>query len=174
VKKTLLAGLTLALLASLATAACGKKEEPAAPKAPAAASHEPSSPAAAIPGTAAPGAAVPAPPAEAIAGKSAPADAVHAGAAGQTANPHAGLPTQQVPPGTGRKGKVVETMNASSYTYIKVDENGKGVWLAVMQQPIKVGQTIEFPNVPPMVNFTSKTLNRTFDAILFVPSIRVE
>ncbi len=174
-KKTLLAGLTIALLASLASTACGKKEELAAPKpadAPAAAaagaapSHAP-----ADPGT---GAQVPAAPsAEAIAGKQPPADAVHGGAA-KPADPHAGLQAPQVAPGTGRKGKVVETMNASSYTYIKVDENGKGVWLAVMQQPIKVGQTIEFPNVPPMTNFTSKTLNRTFDAILFVPSIRVE
>ena len=80
----------------------------------------------------------------------------------------------QVPPGTGRKGKVTETMNASAYTYIKVDEKGKAVWLAVMQTQVKVGQTVEFPDVPPMTNFTSKSLNRTFDAILFVPSVRIE
>lgn len=180
-KKTFHAGLTLALLASLAaaavaTVACGKKDEAAAPaaaqgaagNAPAAPSHPPTGPATG------------APPAEAIAGKAAPADAIHGGAggganvAGETADPHAGIQTAQIPAGTGRKGKITETMNASTYTYIKVDENGKAVWLAVMQTPVKVGQVIEFPNVPPMVNFSSKSLNRTFPEILFVPTIRIE
>jgi hypothetical protein len=191
VKKTINAGLTLAVLASLAslaslavvtTTACGKKDEHAAPSsAPStAASNAANAPAAPSHPPAAPGNG--APPAEAIAGKAAPADAIHSGAgtagganvAGQTADPHAGLQSAQIPAGTGRKGKITETMNASTYTYIKVDENGKAVWLAVMQTPVKVGQVIEFPNVPPMTNFTSKSMNRTFAEILFVPTIRIE
>lgn len=162
-KKTLLAGMAFALIAT--AAACGKKETPSTPAgaAPAASSHE---------GTA-PGSPASAPPAEAIAGKAAPADAIHGSAAGKSADPHAGLPKTDLAPGTGRKGKVAETMNAAGYTYIRVDEKGKSVWLAVMQTPVKVGDTVEFPDVPPMTNFPSKSLNRTFDAILFVPAVRV-
>ena len=36
-----------------------------------------------------------------------------------------------------------------------------------------VGDTIEFPDSPPMVNFQSKTLKRTFDKIIFAPGLAV-
>jgi hypothetical protein len=81
---------------------------------------------------------------------------------------------QAINAGTGRKGRVVETMNAAGYTYLRVDENGSSVWLAVMEVPVKVGDVVEFPDSQPMTGFRSKTLNRTFDSILFVPGIRVE
>ena len=146
--------------ALLFLAACGKKAEvPKGPVAPAAA-HGPSAPAPA------------APPAEAIAGKQPPSDPTHAGLA--AADPHAGLERQAVNPGTGRKGKVLETMNAAGYTYVRVDEKGTAVWIAVMEVPVKVGDVVEYPDVPPMKGFTSRTLNRTFESILFVPGIRVE
>jgi hypothetical protein len=38
---------------------------------------------------------------------------------------------------------------------------------------VKVGDTIEFPDSPPMVNFQSKTLKRTFDKIIFAPGLAV-
>ena len=146
--------------ALLFLAACGKKAE--APKGPVApeAAHAPSAGAPA------------APPAEAVAGRQPPSDATHAGAV--ASDPHAGLERQAVNPGTGRKGKVLETMNAAGYTYVRVDENGASVWIAVMEVPVKVGDAVEFPDTQPMIGFKSRTLNRTFDAILFVPGIRVE
>jgi hypothetical protein len=90
------------------------------------------------------------------------------------ADPHAGLKPQEIPAGVGHKGKVLETMNASGYTYVQIDEKGQKVWVAVMQTPVKVGDTVEFPDAPPMVNFQSKSLNRTFDKIIFAPGIRIE
>ncbi len=142
----------------LLLASCGKKSEPAkSPVAPESA-HAPSS--------------ASAPPAEAIAGKQPPADPLHAGAA--TQDPHAGMERQAINPGTGRKGRVEETMNAAGYTYLRVNENGASVWLAVMEVPVKVGDRVEFPDTQPMTGFRSKTLNRTFDSILFVPGVRVE
>lgn len=97
-----------------------------------------------------------------------PSDATHGGA-----NPHAGLKPVEVPAGAGHKGKVVSTMDAAGYTYLEVEEKGQKLWVAVMQTKVKVGDEVEFPDSPPMVNFHSKTLNRTFEKIIFAPGIRI-
>ncbi len=96
-----------------------------------------------------------------------PKDATHGG------DPHAGLKPQEIPAGAGHKGKVLETMDSGGYTYIQVDENGTKLWLAVMQTKVNKGDVIEFPDSPPMVNFQSKTLKRTFDKIIFAPGLAV-
>ena len=96
-----------------------------------------------------------------------PKDATHGG------DPHAGLKPQEIPAGAGHKGKVLETMDSGGYTYIQVDENGQKLWLAVMQTKVNKGDVIEFPDSPPMVNFQSKTLKRTFDNIIFAPGLHV-
>ena len=89
------------------------------------------------------------------------------------ANPHAGLKPQDIPAGVGHKGKVLETMNAAGYTYVQVDENGQKLWVAVMETQVKAGDTVEFPDSPPMINFQSKSLKRTFDKIIFAPGLRI-
>jgi hypothetical protein len=89
------------------------------------------------------------------------------------ADPHAGLKTQEIPAGVGHKGKVLETMNAAGYTYVQVDENGQKLWVAVMETKVKAGDIVEFPDSPPMVNFQSKSLKRTFDKIIFAPGLRI-
>jgi hypothetical protein len=89
------------------------------------------------------------------------------------ANPHAGMKAQEIKPGAGHKGKVVETMDSGGYTYVMIEENGQKVWVAAMQTPVKVGDTVEFPDSPPMINFQSKTLKRTFDKIIFAPGLAV-
>jgi len=95
-------------------------------------------------------------------------------AAAPGSNPHAGLPSGEIPSGAAvHKGKVVQTMDASSYTYVEVEEKGEKLWLAVMKTAVKKGDIVEFPDSPPMVNFTSKTLNRTFDKIIFAQALRV-
>jgi len=63
-------------------------------------------------------------------------------------------------------------MDSGGYTYVEVEENGQKLWVAVMQTKVKVGETVEFPDSPPMVNFQSKTLKRTFDKIIFAPGLR--
>ena len=89
------------------------------------------------------------------------------------ANPHAGLKPQEIPAGAGHKGKVVSTMNSGGYTYVEVEENGQKIWVAVMETKVKAGDVVEFPDSPPMVNFQSKSLNRTFDKIIFAPGLRI-
>jgi len=94
-------------------------------------------------------------------------------AAPEGANPHAGMRSQEMAAGIVHDGKAVSTMNAKGYTYIEVDEKGKKLWVAVMETKVKVGDTIEFPDSPPMKNFYSKSLDRTFETIIFSPVIRV-
>ena len=102
----------------------------------------------------------------------APAQQMPAGAT-PGGDPHAGLKSQEIPAGAGHKGKVLQTMDSGGYTYVEVEENGQKLWVAVMQTKVTVGETVEFPDSPPMINFQSKTLKRTFDKIIFAPGLRV-
>jgi hypothetical protein len=64
-------------------------------------------------------------------------------------------------------GKVVETMNSGGYTYVCLEKKGKKTWVAVPEMKIAVGQQISLQPGQEMVNFTSKSLGRTFDSIIF-------
>jgi len=64
-------------------------------------------------------------------------------------------------------GKVVETITSGGYTYVNIGKDGKEMWLAVPQVKISVGDDLSFPRGMTMTNFTSKTLNRTFETIIF-------
>ena len=64
-------------------------------------------------------------------------------------------------------GKVVETMNAGGYTYVLLEKKGKQTWVAVTEMKVTVGKEMSFLPGSPMANFTSKSLNRTFDMIYF-------
>ena len=64
-------------------------------------------------------------------------------------------------------GKVVETMNASGYTYVCIEKDGKKTWVAIPEMKVAVGSKMSFLPGQAMTNFTSKSLNRTFDSIIF-------
>ncbi|OGT98309.1 MAG: hypothetical protein A2X80_12435 [Geobacteraceae bacterium GWB2_52_12] len=99
---------------------------------------------------------------------------VGAGAAAKGVDPHAGMKAQDVPAGTGKKATVAQTMNSGGYTYIEAaDEKGAKVWLALPELKIAKGDKIEYPEAPAMDNFHSKTLNKTFEKILFIPGVRI-
>jgi hypothetical protein len=66
-------------------------------------------------------------------------------------------------------GKVVETMNSGGYTYVCLEKKGKKTWVAVPEMKVSVGQEIALQPGAEMANFPSKTLNRTFDRIIFSP-----
>ncbi|MEN4052929.1 MULTISPECIES: GW dipeptide domain-containing protein [Sulfurimonas] len=67
--------------------------------------------------------------------------------------------------------KVLETMNSGGYTYIKVQDGNQNYWIAMTQRSVKTGDTIKYTEQGWMKNFHSKTLNRTFDKILFAADI---
>jgi hypothetical protein len=68
-------------------------------------------------------------------------------------------------------GIVLETMNAARYTYVLVDTGSKKIWAAAPQFKVKVGDEVTVPPGVPMMNYKSKTLDRTFDVVYFVPQI---
>lgn len=64
-------------------------------------------------------------------------------------------------------GKVVETTDAGGYTYLCVEKDGGKTWVAVPTMSVKVGDAVSLNPGNVMTNFSSKTLNRTFDKIIF-------
>ena len=76
-----------------------------------------------------------------------------------------GAPAAQA--GGAISGKVVETMNSGGYTYVRLENSGKKMWVALPDSKVKVGQQVTCQPGMVMNNFTSKTLNRTFDSIIF-------
>jgi hypothetical protein len=69
------------------------------------------------------------------------------------------------------KIEVLETMNASSYTYMRVEEGNREYWIAVPQITVNKGDVFYYSKALEMNNFNSASLNRTFDKILFVEDI---
>ena len=82
-------------------------------------------------------------------------------------------PAAPVSAPTGRNftGKVLETMNASGYTYVNVDNGTEKIWAAAPQFETKVGEKVTVPEGMPMKNYESKSLNRKFDVVYFVGGI---
>ncbi len=64
-------------------------------------------------------------------------------------------------------GKVLETIDASTYTYIRLKTAGGERWAAVPHTELKVGQQVTVVNGTSMYGFESKTLGRKFDEIVF-------
>lgn len=65
------------------------------------------------------------------------------------------------------KGKVTERINASNYTYLKLDTADGEIWAAVQEAEIPVGAQVEIASPSRMDGFESKTLKRRFDKIVF-------
>ncbi|MDT8419042.1 MAG: hypothetical protein RQ754_01270 [Desulfuromonadales bacterium] len=70
-------------------------------------------------------------------------------------------------------GTVVETFNSGGYTYICLEKDGQKSWAAVPPVEVKVGADVSVRPGMEMPQFTSKTLNRTFENIIFSPGIQI-
>jgi len=162
VKKTIV--ILLAVL-MVAAAGCQKKEEAAKAPAPQVAfpavAPQPTAPQAVEPKAAEP---------KAAPQTSASQPPVGAPSGG---DPHANLRLKEIPAGSGHKGKVLQVMEAGTYTYLEVEEKGQKLWIAALKTKLSKGDIVEFPDSKPMEKFESKTLKRTFDKIIFAESIRV-
>jgi hypothetical protein len=84
---------------------------------------------------------------------------------------HAPAPTGHMTETAATTGTVLETMDAAGYTYVRLQTGQTTVWAAGPQTPVKVGQTVQLVGGMLMQDFHSKTLDRTFDNILFVTGI---
>lgn len=68
-------------------------------------------------------------------------------------------------------GKVVEFISTGTYTYVHVDTGNNKIWAAAPTFQVKEGDKVVIPPGMTMKNHHSKTLNRTFDLVYFVPRI---
>ena len=71
-----------------------------------------------------------------------------------------------VPEGMVR-GTVLETMDAAGYTYVLLDTAEGQRWVAAQQTSVAVGDAVQTDQGMVMQNFTSQSLNRTFEVIYF-------
>ena len=68
-------------------------------------------------------------------------------------------------------GKVLEIKPAMGYKYLKIDEKGKEVWVAIANAPVKIGDKIGYDKKTKMANFKSKTLDQEFKEIYFASEV---
>lgn len=64
-------------------------------------------------------------------------------------------------------GKILETMDAAGYTYVRLETASGEVWAAITQTPLKAGEVITIHREMTAEKFESKALNRTFDRLAF-------
>ena len=80
----------------------------------------------------------------------------------------AGGPTAASTPAPN-SGKILQLMQAAAYTYAEVQmRGGQTVWIAGGPLQLKVGDSVQWGDYAVMRNFSSKSLGRTFEEILFV------
>ena len=69
------------------------------------------------------------------------------------------------------KGTIIECKDVTNYTYLLLEDKTGKVWAAIPKTQVKTGDEIAITNIAVMKDFHSKTLEKTFDIILFaVPS----
>lgn len=64
-------------------------------------------------------------------------------------------------------GTIIETMNASGYTYMLVESGADKTWVAIPATTVEKGESVSYYEGMIMKDFTSKTLGRTFDTVVF-------
>ncbi len=66
-------------------------------------------------------------------------------------------------------GTVEETMNSGGYTYMLLSIGKDKIWVATPQFQVAKGDNVVLMPGQTMKNFHSKTLNRTFETVIFSP-----
>lgn len=69
------------------------------------------------------------------------------------------------------KGKAKEVLSGGGFTYVLIGAEKGDTWVAVPQTKVAVGEVCTVAEGQVMQNFPSKTLNRTFQEIVFSPGI---
>lgn len=83
-----------------------------------------------------------------------------------------GTAMQAPPAALSVTGEVLETMDAASYTYVRLKTaDGKEVWAAGPQTKVAVGEQLVARDAMEMQDFESSSLGRKFDTILFASAL---
>jgi len=65
-------------------------------------------------------------------------------------------------------------INDGPYTYIRCLEGTNDIWLSTVRTPILAGDKVAFIDAPPMIDFESRSLGRTFSRIMFTTAKKAE
>ena len=71
-------------------------------------------------------------------------------------------------------GTIVETMDAGTYTYVCVEQDGLKGWAAIPVTKVEVGSKVAVNPGAVMNNFYSRSLDRTFEQIIFSSGLTVQ
>ncbi len=71
------------------------------------------------------------------------------------------------------EGKVLDVIDTSMYTYLQVSSNNGAVWIAASKVSVPKGATIGYGRGAVMKNFYSKTLNKSFETIIFLDKVEI-
>jgi len=66
-----------------------------------------------------------------------------------------------------RSCSVKEVLKGGIYVYLRCQEKDKEIWLTTVARAFKADEVILFVDAPPMIDFYSKHLNRTFPEVIF-------
>ena len=66
---------------------------------------------------------------------------------------------------------VEQVLQADSYTYLNVSENGATFWIAITKDKVTEGESLYYVGGLEMRNFESKDLGKTFDIVYFIDSV---
>jgi hypothetical protein len=71
-------------------------------------------------------------------------------------------------------GEVLESVNAGSYTYLRLKTKDGEVWAATMRSNFAKGTRVQLHDPMLMTDFESKAMGRTFDEIVFASAVSTE
>lgn len=69
------------------------------------------------------------------------------------------------------KGKVLEVINTSMNSFLQISSGKETLWIVGDKIKVAKGATVKYADGIEMPNFHSKSLNRTFDMIVFVKKL---
>jgi len=71
-----------------------------------------------------------------------------------------------------KSGVLLEELQASSYTYLKMKTEEGELWFAIPKAKLEIGKKYYYKlEMPAMKNFPSRDLNRTFESVLFLSGV---
>jgi hypothetical protein len=76
--------------------------------------------------------------------------------------------------GSPFQGQVLESINAGSYTYMRLATADGEIWAATMQTDMPKGTKVQLHDPMLMTNFESRALGKTFDQIVFASAVSKE
>jgi len=82
-------------------------------------------------------------------------------------------PGDAPPAPVGQVGTVIEAFPSAGYTYLNLKTADGDIWMAAPAMSVEVGDEVVWQGGMPMQNFTSSSLGRTFESILFVDEATV-